>query len=150
MKAGSLQFVDFGHHAGCVALGFAAALEVRDVQVHAGLLADPDSFIDGREDLGALVTHVGGVDAFERRNLAGEFDNLLRIGKAARGVDQAGGHAEGAVAHRFADILFHPGHLLCRRLAVVVAHHLLADGTQSDEVADVGAESLGFKEFYLF
>ena len=149
VQAGCLQFVDFRHHACRVALGLAAALEVRDVQVHARFPADPGGFIDGREDLGTLVAHVGGVDAFERRDFAGEFDNLLRVGKAAGGVDQAGGHAEGAVAHRFTDILLHPGHLLGRGFAVGVAHHLLADGAQPDEVANIGAETLGFKEFYL-
>ena len=73
-----------------------------------------------------------------RRDLA-QLDQFLGRGVEGRRVDQRRADAERARLHLLADQASHLVELFRRRLAVLEADHVLADGRRADERRDVGA-----------
>src|SRR5882672_10767309 len=102
-----------------------SALEMKNLDLYAGLLADFDGFIDGLQQLGALVAHMAGIDAAIFHGHAREFDQILRALKAVGRVDQCSRNAHGAGAHGLSDMHTHCLHLFCGRFAGHVAHDLV-------------------------
>src|SRR5262249_25432706 len=100
---------------------------------------------DGLENAGPLVADVAGVDAAVPGDDAGQGDEFLGLGVGAGVVDQAGGHAPGAVVYAAVHERFHLPQFLSGRLAVGGAHNRLPVGVVRHQVDDVAADSAGFQ-----
>ena len=85
-------------------------LDVRDHDGHVRFATDADGLAHGAEQadgVGALVTHVGVVDAAVLRGDLRQLDHFFRGGVAARRVVEAGGDADGAFLHGGVDEALH-------------------------------------------
>gem|GEM_PF-4711728 len=80
----------------------------------------------------------------------GEFDNLIRFGKARRDVLKGCGKTERALFHRHRDQRFHLLHLIRRRLTVVITDDVLANLRGADKGAEINAGTLPLKSLEVF
>ncbi len=129
---------------------------------HAGMKAVPDfdgdmsfatdaqGLVDGRQDAGAFVAHVRGVDTAELGGFRGESDQLFGFGVGSGSVFESSGDADGAVAHGLADQVFHLLQLGGRGLHVVIAEHHAADARCPDIAGNVDADALLFEPEKIF
>src|SRR6266446_5653589 len=112
--------------------------------------ADAQGLVDGRQDAGAFVAHVRGVDTAELGGFRGESDQLFGFGVGSGSVFESSGDADGAVAHGLADQVFHLLQLGGRGLHVVIAEHHAADARCPDIAGNVDADALLFEPEKIF
>ncbi len=117
---------------GLVPVGAARGFEVGDLQGNARLPGRGDGFVQGLEQLLALVPHVGGIDALVPGRRPAQLDELPGLGEGAGSVFQAARKAERPGGHGPLDQKRHPLELLGLWWTVVEAHdrppnHPLAD-----------------------
>ena len=118
-------------------------LQVGDVQVGAGMLGDVQHLLHGFKHPGTLVADVDGQDGIVLFQHTGQALQLLGLGEGAGGIDQAQGHAEGALGQFLIQPLLQ-GRLLLRRGGTVVeAHNGAAQGAVAGQDAVVGAGTVG-------
>ncbi len=99
--------------------------------------ADTNRLGDGGLERGALVPHVGRVNAARVGGDAREVDDFRNPCVGSGDVLQAGREPDGAVRHRPPDERLHPVQLRQRRNAIGGAHHRLADGVVADERREI-------------
>lgn len=109
-------------------VGLAAHFVVGDLGGESAFFADTDGFLHGVEDLVGLVADVGNVEAAEFGHDFAEGDDFFRGGEVSRGVEEAGGEADGAVAHGLAGELAHAVELGGGGGPVLHPENILADG----------------------
>jgi len=131
-------------HEGPVAL--AGCLEVVDVDGDVGALADGDRLSDRFEDRVALVSHVREVDAAVLAGHRRKGDQFIRGRVDRGGIDQGGGHADGAVLHPFAHERLHLFELLGRRRDILVAEHHAPHLGQADVVDNVDGDAVALQD----
>src|SRR5207245_7205349 len=106
---------------------FAANLEMPDFDGNAGFTADAQRLVDSRQNAGAFVAHVSGVNAAEPGSLRGEGDQLVGLGVRGGSVFERSGNAHGTIAHGLAHDSPHLLQLPECRLDVVVAEYHAPD-----------------------
>ena len=116
-------------------------LQVRDLGGNLRLAGDGGEFVEGVDDVGALVAHVARVDAAVGRGDLGEGHDLIGLGERARQVNQARAQADGAVLHRLVDQASHALEFGSGwRAGETAAHDLTADRVVADEGGDIEAD----------
>jgi len=129
------------HLLGAAVVGLAGALHVADLHRHAGSFPDVQRLGDRVEHLVVLVADVARVEAAVGAHDLRQRDQLVGLGVGARHVDQAGRHAEGALAHRHGDEFLHAREFGWGRGAVLGAQHGAAHGAVADQAGVVGADA---------
>src|SRR6266704_366566 len=129
---------------------FAADLQMPDFDRDMGLAADAQGLVEGRQNAGAFVAHVGGVNAAELGSFPRESDQLTRFGVRSRSVFERSRDANCAIAHCLAHELFHLLELCGSGLDVVVAEHHAPDARGAYVAGDVDSDALLFETRKVF
>ena len=95
---------------------------MEDLDLDAAFLADPHRLRDRADQAGALVAHVGGVEAVAAAGDAGQRDQVLGGLEAVGRIDERARNAERAGVHRGRDLGLHRRQLRRCRPAGAVAH----------------------------
>src|SRR5882724_498449 len=121
LSPGGIHLCDgFGHVA---PTRFATHFEMPDFDGDVSFAADTHGLVDGGQNTGAFITHMGSVDATEFRGFGGEGDQLFGFCVGSGSVLERSGNADGAIAHGLADEFFHLFELRGGGLHVIIAEH---------------------------
>ena len=121
---------------------FAADLQVPDFDGDMAFAADAQGLVDGRQDAGAFVAHVGGVNAAELGGFPGQGDQLFGLGVGSGGIFERSGDPHGAVAHGLAYKFFHVLQLGGRGLHIIVTEHHPPDARGAYVAGKVDSDAL--------
>ena len=105
-------------HTGSALVVLTANFVVRDHHRDIQRAADFKGFMQGREDVVALVTHVGGVERLSSRQGAPHFNQLGHGRMAGRRVERAAGHANCTRLQGLFQQVLHAGDFIRRGRAV--------------------------------
>ena len=127
----------------------ARLLEMIDFRRSAGIAADGDQLIDRFKELIPLGAHMADVHPAAFAGLGHERRQLRRFGICRRRIDERRANAERAILHRLANKRAHPVKLRRRRVDVLLAKLMYANGGGSDEGRDVRCNALALKVFEI-
>ena len=118
-------------------VGPAGRLDVTHLDGNPRFLTDPDRFLDRAEEVYALAADVACVEAAALSGDPSQRDELIGLGVAPRGVDEAGGESPGPVLEAPRRQALHLGQFLSRRGPAGKSHRCDPDRTVPDKLEDI-------------